>query len=1528
MAGLKFDITVNLEKLVKLKEEIDRVKNSLDKMNQSGDRKAVDKLVKELNGLQKSYDKTAESVQKAANKIRSSGKDFQVAEHDIERFTNAIYKLGGAALSLNALKNFASQVVSVRGEIQQLEIAFETMLNSKSKADSMMSDIKELALKTPFTLTEVADNTKQLIAMGIEADKVIDTMKALGDVAAGVSVPISRIAVNYGQVAALGRLQSREIRDFAMAGIPVVDELSKMLGKTSAEISEMVEAGKIGFPLVEQAFKNMSSEGGRFYNLMEKQNASVTGQISKLQDELQMMFNSIGQANQGIIYDAVGVASNLVANYEKIGRIMAGLIATYGTYKAAVIIATTAEQGWTIAQLANYKALLLVEKAQKLLNATMLKNPYVLAATVLVGLVASMWALSESTNAAEKAQAAYNKRKEDVLQQEQDHKRKIDELISKINEATTAELDRIGALDELKRAYPGIIEKYIDEKGHLRDLIALKKELADLDAHQKIQADSGELDQLMKLSEKIDQARDKKGGFTPIQLTKDELDLLDSMGYERGTSVEKYLAEAIKLKQQDVKNNAVAEWKTTLKDLTDEQANTAIEQRQRLISILKNNGGEKVNLSDMGIDFDFSESELQDQIKSLTDTLNSRNQSVVKNEEFWKKELEGAKAAFTAIDEAEKGSEKWNKALERVNNAREKLKIWDTSRKSSNDSNKSKSGIADRLAAIQEAQKKIKQQEYQNELDLQQQQISLMDEGSAKVHAQIELDYEKRLADIARNGDEMIKAQQDIERKIWEVQNPKWKEKGMTFTPTTTSVGQLPASQQKYLEDNAFLAEEARKKSIKEQIESEKQAMNEYLKEYGKYQEKILATTEIYSKKITDAKTEGERKSLEKEMEKELKAIHQEFAGKSNLFTDLFSNASKMSRKRIDEIIKNTKRLLDYINGVEGVEIPVGFSEEQIKALKEDPEKLKAIYDALIQKQEEYDNKTNYPFSNIIKGFNRLKESAEETKKAIKETDKAKKKLFEDKADASKQEGLDYLLDGALQAAEGLSEISGMISEVADVTGDQRLKDFTETLNDWSDILTKTASGAKSGGIWGAIGGLVSGVGTSVFNGYIKEQERIRQMQNEQLEWAQRYNLLLMERNYLEEEYSSFFGKRGIEQAIKAYESYNKTVNSYYDSVNEKLDLDLYNTKKYQGFFLNNTVRSNARKVLQDAMDRDMSVLQGSLIQIAEHEWYKFGSKDRFKTLFDFAPEIWGGDINGEFDAEAARLFLETHKDISDELRTQLELSIEQKDAYDAAMKVLDDHIESTFGNIATDLTDIIFEAVRNGSDAWDLFEKAGLKVVDALGKALLQEMILGEYLEQFRPKIREAFGLGDPAAVQNELLAITTEIFDGIPTAIDAWTAVAENWDKMATDMGWDMSLLNTDSNASENTLKGAYAKASQESIDLLAGQTGAARVALESIKEILERTLGTMFDISVFNPVFENIQLMKDAQVAGWRDVSLIREIVGRMETMSGEIRDTNYRIATSNDNIAVSVGKSAASIQAIESGGVKMKGAGLGL
>lgn len=184
--------------------------------------------------------------------------------------------------------------VRAAGKFEQSTIAFETMLGSAEEGKRVLSELAEFAARTPFTLDGIESSAKQLLAMGIETQKLMPSLKALGDVSAGLSVPIARLALNFGQVKTQGRLTGRELRDFAIAGVPLTAELAKQLKVSKGEVAKLVSAGKIGFPEVEKAFISMTSEGGKFANLMDKQARSLFGIWSNMIDRLQLMARAIG----------------------------------------------------------------------------------------------------------------------------------------------------------------------------------------------------------------------------------------------------------------------------------------------------------------------------------------------------------------------------------------------------------------------------------------------------------------------------------------------------------------------------------------------------------------------------------------------------------------------------------------------------------------------------------------------------------------------------------------------------------------------------------------------------------------------------------------------------------------------------------------------------------------------------------------------------------------------------------------------------------------------------------------------------------------------------------------------------------------------------------------------------------------------------------------------------------------------------------------------------------------------------------
>ena len=289
-----------------------------------------------------------QKIQSDINKINgyigNMSKNIQKEGSEIDRLAERIGRAFVGIFSVYQAAGFIKSIAQVRGEFQQLEVSFETMLGSKQKADAMMSEAVSFAIKTPFTLTEVASGAKQLLAYGIEAEKLIPTLKAVGDISAGLSVPIERLILNYGQVRTQTKLTGRELRDFQMAGVPIVAELAKNLNVSEQAISDMVSTGKIGFAEVEDAFISMTSEGGKFSDLMEKQALTITGLTSNLSDAWTRMLNSIGKENEGIIAGSIRGATTLVENYEEIIKILKVLIATYGAYKAAVIATTVAQR--------------------------------------------------------------------------------------------------------------------------------------------------------------------------------------------------------------------------------------------------------------------------------------------------------------------------------------------------------------------------------------------------------------------------------------------------------------------------------------------------------------------------------------------------------------------------------------------------------------------------------------------------------------------------------------------------------------------------------------------------------------------------------------------------------------------------------------------------------------------------------------------------------------------------------------------------------------------------------------------------------------------------------------------------------------------------------------------------------------------------------------------------------------------------------------------------------------------------------
>ena len=284
--------------------------------------------------------KKLKELQKVAKQTTSS------VVSDAERMDDAWSKMKGSLGELAAaaaLGSFVNKVIQVRGEVQQLEVAFETMLGSKAKAEALMSDVINLAAKTPFGLQDVSNATKMLLAYGSTAENVADEIKMLGNIASGLSIPLNDMIYLYGTTRTQGRMFTQDLRQFMGRGIPLAEELAKQFGVAKDEVGALVTAGEVGFPEMQKALQSMTNEGGQFFNLMDKQSQTIAGQISNLEDAIYQMFNKIGESQQETISKGISFASMLVENYEKVIGVISHLIIVYGSYKAAVMAVAAAQ---------------------------------------------------------------------------------------------------------------------------------------------------------------------------------------------------------------------------------------------------------------------------------------------------------------------------------------------------------------------------------------------------------------------------------------------------------------------------------------------------------------------------------------------------------------------------------------------------------------------------------------------------------------------------------------------------------------------------------------------------------------------------------------------------------------------------------------------------------------------------------------------------------------------------------------------------------------------------------------------------------------------------------------------------------------------------------------------------------------------------------------------------------------------------------------------------------------------------------
>lgn len=379
-------------------------------------------------------------------------------------FSNAL-KMGAAYLTIDGAKGVVNKIITIRGEYQQLGNAMEVMLQSKAKGDKLMAEVTTLAATTPFTLSQVGQGAKQLLAYGSAAESITSELRMLGDISSGVGAEIQDLTYLYGTLRMQGRAMTIDIRQFANRGIPIYAELGKITGKTGMALQKMIEDGKIGFPQVEQAFKNLTKEGSQFGGLMAKNSQTLTGLMSNLSDAYAGMVNKIGKSQEGMLTDGIKGVTSLVNNYEPFLKLIEGAVIVYGSYRTALILTTVATNVYNAA-LARQTALYWAGMAATegltlktlLLNTAIKANPYVLVIGSLIAMGAAMYAFGDDLSYTTQRQQEFNDTIKESKNQVTELKTNQDKLISSIKNEKTERKERQALLDNYIKTNPKILE--------------------------------------------------------------------------------------------------------------------------------------------------------------------------------------------------------------------------------------------------------------------------------------------------------------------------------------------------------------------------------------------------------------------------------------------------------------------------------------------------------------------------------------------------------------------------------------------------------------------------------------------------------------------------------------------------------------------------------------------------------------------------------------------------------------------------------------------------------------------------------------------------------------------------------------------------------------------------------------------------------------------------------------------------------------------------------------------------------------
>lgn len=969
------------------------------------------------------------NLEQLSGRIERMGKDIAKSNAEstsgIDSLNDKFKSLAatvGIGFGLNELKGFASEVINVRTQMESYEVSLEAMLSSKEKADAMLGTFREMAATTPLTLGALAGGAKTMLGFGLASESVVPHLKAIGDISGGNAERFNSLVLSFSQMSSVGKLMGQDLLQMINAGFNPLEEISRKTGKSIGVLKEEMSKGAITSKMVQDAFISVTQEGGRFNGMLEKQGQGLMGLQAQFQGAWETMLNNIGQGQEGVIQNGYKLAIDLIKNYEKVGQVLAGIVIAVGAYKAALIACNVVESVSLSIKAAHTLAL----RAQAL-GLTGVTTRTVLARNAMASfnatLLANPYVLIASLVAG-LAVAIYA-----LATADSEAERAQKAFNETIKEQADALEEADGKAQQLVSTIRNSNSTNYQRQKAFEDLIKIYPSLIG-----KINAETLALMDQAEALKLLNKLKDEK----ELKDKADKLKSLDKKISDREASAnEKHWYDAL----ANQGGSAQAGGYTYTK-----KGDTQLEVMRRERALLANDYEKTKNAQEWG------NKSKEEKIKALEAENNKRNNRI--------KQLE------TAQNKA--GQDKHKEVIQwRIDKLKEEQAIkaqelellkakppkTDEQPPKTKKTKKPKGKSAEELAKEEEQAKRAVIDE---EFELEEEYLRRLDDSTDKKLKQLELAHKKTLTQIERERHDRKENKQADKALIDEQSNLKLKSAEATY-------------------------DHEKAKIEAEDLKQKAEAMREYLKLYGTYEEKRKALNDEADAKIADAKSEGEKLSIQAKLRLDLTDLDKSYGVITSAMGRIFQDLEGKGKKAINAVSQEAKELSEYLkagkfedlgNGVD----KFGMTRAEFEQNSKNPEKLKAVADQT----------------------EKIKAKALEASGAFAQLGQAFGDALKAGGDTAKvQSALSKMQSAIGSITSALGFLSDSFSSLGESLGSNVLKGVGSTLGTVGNVVNKTMEGAKIGAAFGPIGaaagatiGAVTSVASAIAKAHDERHER------------------------------------------------------------------------------------------------------------------------------------------------------------------------------------------------------------------------------------------------------------------------------------------------------------------------------------------------------------------------------------------------------------------------------------------------------